>query len=327
MSSRSAPELSLVVPAYNEATALQPLIDVLLPIARSSTSCFELIIVNDGSTDDTLTILQQLQQRVPELCIVDLSRNFGKEAALTAGLAQARGRCAVVLDADLQDPPELLPTMLQKWREGYETVVAVHRERSGDSRWRRGAARWFYRVINAVSEVPMLADAGDFRLLDRAVIDAFLSLPERARFNKGLFAWLGFRQYVIEHARPLRSQGASKFTAGRLFGLALDGLTSFSSFPLRLWVYAGFIIASLALAYGAFIVLRTLLFGVDVPGYASLIVAVIFLGGVNLLSVGVLGEYIGRIFMESKQRPIYIVRRVHAAPRDAGSGPTADPAD
>ncbi|MBL6750901.1 MAG: glycosyltransferase family 2 protein, partial [Nevskia sp.] len=299
----AVPEVSIVIPVYNEREALGHLFAVLLPILRTAARSFEIVAVNDGSADDTLQRLLQAQSGLPQLRIVDLSRNFGKEAALTAGLAHCRGACAIVIDADLQDPPELIAQMLEKWREGYETVVAVHAGRAADSWLRRTFSGWFYGLLNAVSHISMVPNAGDFRLLDRAAIDAFLALPERTRFNKGLFAWIGFRQYLIEHERPPRAAGASKFNYRRLFGLAIEGITSFSSVPLRLSTYLGLLVAGLSFAYGAYIVLRTALYGSDVPGYASLFVAVVFFGGINLLSIGILGEYVGRVFLESKQRP------------------------
>jgi polyisoprenyl-phosphate glycosyltransferase len=305
------PVLSLVIPLHNESAGLDRLFGTLLPIVAAAEPRFEIVAVNDGSQDDTLPRLLQRQRDLPQLRVLDLSRNFGKEAALTAGLWHCRGACAITLDADLQDPPELIPQMLEKWREGYETVVAVHAERGTDSMPRRLFSHLFYRLLNAVAEMRFVPHAGDFRLLDRAVIEAFLALPERTRYNKGLFAWVGFRQHLIEHQRPERAVGQSKFSYRQLLRLAIEGITSFSSLPLRLWTYIGMTVSALSLLYASFIVLRTLILGIDVPGYASLIVAVMFLGGINLLGIGVLGEYIGRIFTESKQRPLYVVRRMH----------------
>jgi glycosyltransferase involved in cell wall biosynthesis len=308
------PELSLVIPVHNESAALNSLFATLLPITAAASPSFEIVMVNDGSADDTLAHLLRLQQRIPQLRVVDLSRNFGKEAALTAGLWHCRGACAITLDADLQDPPELIPQMLDKWREGYETVVAVHAVRQTDSLPRRLASHAFYFLLNAMADLRFVPHAGDFRLLDRVVIEAFLSLPERTRYNKGLFAWVGFRQHLIEHERPARAAGQSKFNYRRLLKLAIEAITSFSSLPLRLWTWLGMVIALFSFLYGSFIVLRTVLYGTDVPGYASLIVAVMFFGGVNLLGIGVLGEYVGRIFTESKQRPLYVVRKLHESP-------------
>ncbi len=316
----AGPELSVVIPAHNESAGLEPLFAALLPVLAAASPSFEIVMVNDGSADDTLARLLRLQDSIPQLRVIDLSRNFGKEAALTAGLWHCRGACAITIDADLQDPPELIPQMLQKWREGYETVVAVHAERGTDSAPRRLLSRAFYYSLNAVSEMRFVPHAGDFRLLDRAVIEAFLALPERTRYNKGLFAWVGFRQYLIEHQRPARVAGQSSFNYRRLLRLAIEAITSFSTVPLRLWTWVGMVIAGISFLYGSFIVIRTLIEGNDVPGYASLIVAVMFFGGVNLLSIGVLGEYVGRIFMESKQRPLYVVRKLHEA-KPASSAP------
>lgn len=314
------PEVSLVIPMHNEAESLGHLFEVLLPIIRGAARSFEIVVVNDGSRDDTLDRLFAWQARLPQLVVIDLSRNFGKEAALTAGLQHCRGACAIALDADLQDPPELIVEMLARWREGYETVVAVHALRQSDPYVRRQLSRGFYRLLNAMSDMRFVPHAGDFRLLDRAVIEAFLALPERTRFNKGLFAWIGFRQYLIEHDRPARVAGQSTFNLRRLLHLATDGITSFSLFPLRLSMYVGLVIAALAFGYGSFIVLRTLIHGADVPGFASTIVAVMFFGGINLCGIGVLGAYVGRIFLESKQRPLYVIRRKHLAPEAPAGG-------
>jgi len=306
-----SPELSLVIPCRDESASLTTLFDTLLPIVRPAVGSFEIIVVNDGSTDNTLQQLLALQASSHELRVVDLSRNFGKEAAVVAGLAHCRGRCAILLDADLQDPPELIPQMLARWREGYESIVAVHAIRTSDSLSRRLLTAAYYRMLNAVSKTNIVADSGDFRLLDRAVIDAFLGLCERTRFNKGLFSWIGFRQCLIEHDRPPRQAGRSKFTYRRLFSLALEGLTSFSSAPLRISAYVGLLISLLAFVYGGYIVLRTMIEGAAVPGYASIFAAVMFFGGINLLGIGILGEYVGRVFIESKQRPLYVVRQTH----------------
>ncbi|HWU68703.1 MAG TPA: glycosyltransferase family 2 protein [Stenotrophobium sp.] len=308
------PEISIVIPCHNEQDALAELFGTLCPIIEAVALQHEILVINDGSSDDTLEKLLEFQKSIPQLRVIDLSRNFGKEAAVAAGLAHCRGRCAILLDADLQDPPDLIPQMLSRWREGYETVIAVHAERSTDTLARRTLTDGFYRLLNTMSRTVMPANAGDFRLLDRVVIDAFLSLPERTRFNKGLFAWIGFRQCLIEHQRPLRSTGTTKFTYRRLVSLAIDAITSFSSTPLRLSAYVGGLISLLAFIYGGYILLRTLIYGNPVPGYASIFVAVTFLGGINLLGIGILGEYIGRIFVEAKQRPLYVIRHTHEPP-------------
>lgn len=307
----AAPVLSLVIPCHNESAGLQALFARILPLLEQAEPSHEIIVVNDGSRDQTLPVLLALQGTLPQLRVVDLSRNFGKEAAIAAGLAHCRGKCAILMDADLQDPPELIPTMLARWRAGDEAVVAVHSMRATDSALRRALTRGFYRLMGSWSDTAMTPNMGDFRLLDRAVVDAFLALPERTRFNKGLFAWIGFRQSIIEHDRPLRDTGRSSFSYRSLFGLALEAITSFSSAPLRLCAWSGGLIAVAAFVYGLYIVLRTLLIGNPVPGYTSIFVAVTFFGGVNLLGIGILGEYVGRVFVESKRRPLYLVRRLH----------------
>jgi glycosyltransferase involved in cell wall biosynthesis len=241
--------------------------------------------------------------------IVDLSRNFGKEAALTAGLEYANGDVVVPLDADLQDPPELIPELVAKWREGYDMVVAVRRDRGADSLAKRTSAGLFYRVIRRLSGVPVPAQAGDFRLIDRRVVEALKLLPERTRFMKGLFAWVGFRQATISYARPARVAGSSKWRYWKLWNFALDGLLSSTTLPLRIWTYLGLVAAVVALSYMLLIVLRTLVYGVDVPGYASLAAMLLFFSGMNMIGLGIMGEYLGRVFIEVKQRPQFLVRQ------------------
>ena len=307
----ASPLLSVVVPMYNEAEGIGPFLDRTLPVLRSLGEPFEIVCVNDGSTDATLESLRRAQRHEPAIRIVDLSRNFGKEAALSAGLDHARGAAVVPLDADLQDPPELIPEMLAKWREGYEVVLARRADRQADGPMKRLTARLFYRVHNTLADTPIPEDVGDFRLLDRSVLAALGRLPERRRFMKGLFAWVGFRTCTIPFVRDARHAGSSKWNWWRLWNLAIEGITSFSSMPLRLWSYVGCGISLLAFLYAAFTVAKTLILGRDVPGYASLIVVVLFLGGLQLMTLGLLGEYIGRIYTEVKGRPIYILRRVY----------------
>jgi glycosyltransferase involved in cell wall biosynthesis len=308
------PTLSVVIPLCNEGAGVDALFVRLLPILESAADEFEIVCVNDGSSDDTLDRLLDWQRRVPELYVLDLSRNFGKEAALTAGLDHARGRAVVPLDADLQDPPELIPQLLAKWREGFEMVLCRRTDRSRDGFVKRVTARLFYRLHNVISPVPIPENVGDFRLMDRAVVEAVKRLPERQRFMKGLFAWAGFRQTEIGYAREARRQGASKWAWWRLWNLGIDGLTSFSTAPLRLWSYLGVVVSASAFLYGLYILVRRLLLGADVPGYASLMTALLFFAGLQLVSLGIIGEYIGRIFVEAKQRPPYVLRRVYDAP-------------
>jgi glycosyltransferase involved in cell wall biosynthesis len=319
---RSGPfQLSLVVPVYNEAPALAIFFDRVLPIVERTTPDYEIICVNDGSRDCTLAKLAMARLTNPRIRIVDLSRNFGKEAALTAGIEYARGDAVIPLDADLQDPPELIPELVAKWREGYDTVIAVRRNRGGDSLTKRSSAQLFYRILGRLSDVPVTANAGDFRIIDRRVVEALRRLPERTRFMKGLFDWVGFRQATICYMRPPRVAGESKWRYWRLWNFALDGIFSSTTLPLRIWTYLGLGAALGALSYMVFIVLRTLLYGVDVPGYASLAAMLLFFSGMNMIGLGILGEYLGRIFIETKGRPSYLVREAIGFEDARATGP------
>lgn len=306
------PTLSVVIPLKDEQDGVATLFARLAEVLdRLLPGDHEVVCVNDGSSDATLAALLAEQRKRPNLVIVDLSRNFGKEAALTAGLANASGRTVVPLDADLQDPPELIGEMLARWREGYEVVCARRVQRTGDGPFKRLTARLFYALIRRISDVEIPSNVGDFRLMDQAVVQAVLSLPERTRFNKGLFAWLGFRQCIITYDRPERAVGTSKWRYWRLWNFALDGITSFSSLPLRIWSYLGMAMAMLAMVYAAVIVVKTMVSGRDVPGYASLMCVVLVCSGLILMGIGVIGEYLSRIFIEVKGRPLYIVRRTY----------------
>ena len=304
------PLLSAVVPFLNEAANLPRLIGELERVLSGLGLAWELVLVDDGSRDDSLAIAKrELEQRPGiQATLLSLSRNFGKEAALTAGLEAARGDVVVPLDADLQDPPELIAPMLEQWRQGFDVVYAVRRRRAGESATKRLTAFGFYRLMGRLSSTAIPADTGDFRLMDRCVVEALAQLPERSRFMKGLFAWVGFRQTAIHYDRDARQGGASGWSYWKLWNFALDGITSFSRVPLQVLSGSGLLIAALALLYGAWMVLRTLLFGIDLPGYASLMTAVLLLGGLQLLGLGVLGEYLGRVFEEVKRRPLYLVR-------------------
>mgnify|MGYP000019313220 FL=1 len=309
--------ISLVVPCFNEghggglAAFLAEVARVmaLLPAYR-----YEVICVDDGSRDDTLAQLCQLAEQFPHVAVLELSRNFGKEAALTAGIEAAQGDAVIPLDADLQHPPALIVDMVAAWEAGSDVVLARRKTRETDHPLVRYFAQSFYRVHNALSSCTIPPDVGDFRLMDRRVVAALKQLPERRRFMKGLFAWVGFRQVTVEYEVAPRFAGQSTFNARRLWALALEGITSFSTVPLTAWLYIGTTVAALSGTYAGWIVLRTLLFGVDTPGYASLLTAVLFLGGVQLMGIGILGEYIGRIYSESKQRPVYLVRQRYGKP-------------
>jgi len=303
--------ISIVCPFYNEQEVLEEFFGRLITVLIATGEEFEIICVNDGSRDNTLLGLLAAQSKYPGVRVVDFSRNFGKEAALTAGLDMARGDAVIPIDADLQDPPELIPRMLEKWRAGFEVVLAHRVDRSTDSWFKSFTAGWFYRIHNRVANVQLPENVGDFRLLDRCVVEAIRLLPERQRFMKGVFAWVGFNTAAVEYVRETRSGGTSKFSGWWLWNLALEGITSFSTMPLRVWTYVGLVVAGVSLGYGAFIVVRTLIHGVELAGYASLFVAVTFLGGLQLIGLGVIGEYLGRTYTEAKQRPVYIVRKIH----------------
>lgn len=302
--------ISIVCPFFDEEDSVDSFFTQLLPVLEATGLRYEVVCVNDGSTDRTLEVLRLAQRAHRGIRIVDLSRNFGKEAALSAGLALARGRAVIPIDADLQDPPEVIPELIEKWHEGYEVVLARRANRSSDSLPKRLTAKCFYRLMHLVSDVEIPDDVGDFRLLDARVVDALLSLGESRRFMKGLFAWVGFRTATVDYSRNPRSAGNTKFNAWRLWNFAIEGITSFSISPLRVWTYLGVTVAVASFIYGMFIVGRTLIHGVDVPGYASLLTAILFLGGLQLIGLGVLGEYLGRVYIESKRRPPYIIREV-----------------
>src|SRR4051812_38208604 len=305
-----APLLSVIVPVKNEEEGIIPFVERVGAILDRAAegSGWEILFVDDGSTDSTLAAIVAAHGREPRIRAISLSRNFGKEAALSAGLDHARGRAVVPMDVDMQDPPEVLPEMIAKWLDGYEMVFGVRRCRSSDGWAKRVTAGLYYRAHNMVSADKIPENAGDFRLLDRKVVDVIRAMPERNRFMKGLFAWAGFKQTAVEYDRAERTTGTTKFNYWRLWTLALDGITSASTVPLRVWSYVGAAVALIALGYAGFIATRTLWFGAQVPGYASIMVSVLFLGGVQLISLGVLGEYVGRILTETKQRPLYVVR-------------------
>ena len=307
-----AVELTLVVPVKDEEAAVDSFVARVVPLLEKlddpASRSFEILFVDDGSTDRTLAHLRALNAADKRVRALSLSRNFGKEAALSAGLDEAHGAAVVPIDVDLQDPPEVIGDMLAKWREGFEVVYGVRDNRESDSLPKRLTADLYYRAHNRLSSDKIPEHAGDFRLLDRRVVDVIRAMPERNRFMKGLFAWAGFRQTAVSYHRVERELGQTKFNSWTLWTLALDGITSASTVPLRVWSYLGGFVALGALLYAAVIVVRTILFGVEVPGYASMMVAILFLGGLQLLSLGVLGEYVGRILIETKGRPLYVVQ-------------------
>lgn len=308
--SRSQKTISIVVPFYNEGEGVNSFYRALSEVLESIPGYeMEVVCVDDGSQDDTLEKLVSIVRKDPRFRVIELSRNFGKEAALTAGIDAAKGDAVIPIDADLQDPPELISALVEKWEEGAEVVLARRVDRSSDPFLKRKTAELFYRFHNRLSTVQIPENVGDFRLMDRVAVDALKQLPEQQRFMKGLFAWIGFKTTSVDYARSRRTSGNSKFSGWKLWNFALEGLTSFSTAPLKLWSYIGGLGAIATFSYALFIITRTLLHGVDIPGYASLLVAVLFFGSLQLIGVGVLGEYIGRIYMESKKRPMYLVRK------------------
>jgi glycosyltransferase involved in cell wall biosynthesis len=306
-------KISLIVPFYNEEQGIDAFFSRLSEVLHEVQHHYqvEVICINDGSKDGTLAKLLQYQSA--NIRIVDFSRNFGKEAAITAGFDFVQGDAAIVMDADLQHPPELLIKMLEQWQQGFDVVLAKRCDRSSDRFLQKMAARAFYEVTRYISAVNIPDKVGDFRLLDRAVVEALKSLRESCRFMKGIFAWVGFKVTEVEYQHTPRLHGKTKFNTWKLWNFALDGITSFSTVPLRIWTYIGGGISLLSGLYAIYLIIRTLAFGVDSPGYASLMVAILFLSGIQLIGIGVLGEYVGRIFIESKRRPLYIIKKVYTS--------------
>ena len=304
----SGVDLSIVVPMCNEENNVDYFFASLLPVLESLHMKYEVICINDGSIDGTLELLLKYHENNPLIKVINLSRNFGKDTALTAGLRYSRGQAVLPIDADLQDPPELIEGLLAKWREGYDVVYGIRSKRYGEGLGKRVTANLFYRFINLLSETPIPKNTGDFRLLDRRVVAVLNQIPERTRFMKGLFAWVGFKQVGLNYERHPRRQGTSSWSFWKLWNFALDGITLFSTAGLKFWSYAGLVISLLAFLYALFLITLTLMHGKDVPGYASIMVTMLFLGGLQLISLGILGEYLGRVYAEVKNRPLYIVR-------------------
>lgn len=300
--------LSVVIPLFNEQGAIDALIPRVTEVLEAAGLNAEIILVDDGSTDATWDKMVAWRGSHENLTLVALSRNFGKEIAITAGLDVAEGDAVVVMDGDLQHPPEMIPVFLRRWREGFDIVYGVRRDRSKDGATRRAASRAFYRVFNSLSNTPITPDAGDFRLMDHKVVEAIRRMRERARFMKGIYSWVGFKSVPVEFDVISRVQGRSSFSGSRLFALAFDGILSFSTAPLRMAVVIGAAIAMVSISMGAYYMGRTLILGVDVPGFASIIVSTLALSGLILLQLGLMGLYLGRIYEEVKGRPLYLVR-------------------
>lgn len=311
-------KITLLVAAYNEEASLPTLHSRLCEAIKSCDAEFEMLYVDDGSTDTTWALLEKIAESDSRVAIIRLSRNFGKEAALTAGLdhVAADTSALIILDADGQDPPELIPGFIAKWREGFDVVYGTRSQREGDSWFKRATSAAFYRVINSLSNIAIPADTGDFRLLSRNVLNALSQMGERQRFMKGLFAWVGFRQTALHYTRQARIAGSSKFNYWRLWNLALEGITSFSTAPLRLATYIGLLTALSAFIYGLWIVVKTLAWGDSVQGWPTMMTVILLLGGMQLMALGMVGEYLGRLYMETKQRPLYLIAKQYPAPRN-----------
>ena len=305
--------LSVIVPVHNESPVLGEFHRQVSAVLDETDCACELIYVDDGSSDDSIHVLNGIREQDSRVAIIELSRNFGKEVALSAGLDHARGEAVIVIDADLQDPPELIHTFLREWRAGYDVVYGQRIDRRGDSRMKILTAKWFYRTLNYLSDVEIPEDVGDFRLLSRRAVDALVSLPERHRYMKGLYAWIGFPQKSIPYVRQPRESGHTKWNYWRLWNFALEGITSFSDVPLKIATYLGVVTSGVAILYGLFLFVRTLIWGNPVPGYPSLIIVMLFLGGVQLICLGIIGEYLARTFQESKARKLYFVKGYHPA--------------
>ena len=300
--------ITILVPCYNEENSLDLLYERLqIIINRLNRYRFQILLVNDGSRDNTLAKMQELHKNDPMVSYLSLSRNFGKENAMLAGLDFAEGDAVILIDADLQDPPELIPQMIDEWEKGYDDVYARRRSRAGETWFKKASAHWYYRILQKFADIDIPSDVGDFRLLDRQAVDALCSLRERQRYTKGLFSWIGYNKKELLFDREPRAAGNSKMNFLKLFGLAVDGITSFSVAPLRLASVLGIIISTIAFVYLIFVIAKTLLFGDPVAGYPSMISIILFMGGIQLIVLGIIGEYVGRIFYESKRRPDYLV--------------------
>jgi polyisoprenyl-phosphate glycosyltransferase len=321
---RVPPTVSVVVPCYNEEAGIAAFHRCLARVMDQLSEAWEVIYVNDGSRDATLRRMRDLHRTDPHVAIVNLTRNFGKEIALTAGLDHARGAAVVVIDADLQDPPEVIPELVAAWREGNDVVYGQRRVRHGETWLKRATADLFYRLMQRLGGVQMPRDAGDFRLMSRRVVDAVLSMRERHRFMKGLFAWVGFASKAVPYDRAPRHAGRTSWSYWRLWNLALEGITSFSIMPLKVATYLGLLVAIFAAVYIIQLIVRTLVFGNPVAGYPSLMAVVLFLGGVQMVVLGVIGEYLGRVFNEVKQRPLYLVESVLMAGMPQQDEPAAE---
>jgi len=303
----TSPKLSVIIPVHNEGANIGPLCERLFPVLDRIGLPSEVVFIDDGSRDDSLSVIRALSETEPRIGAVSFSRNFGKEIAIAAGLDHARGDAVVIMDADLQHPPEMIEAFVERWREGYDMVYGQRTDRSDETRVKRGSAHLFYRLFARFGEVSLPEGAGDFRLIDRKGVAVLRAMGEKARFSKGLYAWIGFKGAGVPFVVEDRRSGTSQWSFRRLFRFAFDGIAAFSTAPLRIWTYLGFLISFLSIATALYFLIRTLLFGSDLPGFPSLIVSIMFFSGIQLMSLGIIGEYVGRIFAEVKHRPLYVV--------------------
>lgn len=302
--------ITILVPAYNEQEVLHLLYDRLVKLINENTGYdFEILLVNDGSKDKTFEIMQELREKDKRFCYLNLSRNFGKEIAMIAGLDYCNGDAVVIIDADLQDPPELIPEMIKYWEEGYDDVYAKRKSREGETWLKKFTSKMYYKVLQGFTRIEIQKDTGDFRLLDRRCVEALKSMRENQRYTKGLFSIIGYNKKEILYDRDPRAAGQTKWNYGKLIDLSIDGITSFTTSPLRWAAILGIMISGVAFIYMIYIIIKTLATGIDVPGYASLMVVILFLGGIQLIFLGIIGEYLGRTFNESKHRPLYFIER------------------
>ena len=300
--------VTILVPAYNEQEVLNMLYDRLKLLMDSQEKYdFEILFVNDGSKDNTLSIMKDLRENDKRVCYLNLSRNFGKETAMIAGLDYSKGDCVIIIDADLQDPPELIPEMLEFWEQGYDDVYAKRKSRKGESFLKKFTSKMYYKMLQSVTKIEIQKDTGDFRLLDRRCVEALKQIRESQRYTKGLFSWIGYNKKELLYDRDPRAAGNTKWNYGKLINLSIDGLTSFTTSPLRLSAFFGILVSLAGFIYMIIIIAKTLIWGIDVPGYASTMVVILFLGGLQLIFLGIIGEYLGRAFYETKGRPLYFI--------------------
>ncbi len=315
--------ITIMIPAYNEEKVLPQLFTRLNDLAKNNlTYDFEFLFINDGSKDRTMKIIKDEAAQNSQISYINLSRNFGKENAMLAGFDYAKGDALVIIDADLQDPPELIPKMIKFWEQGYDDVYAKRESRDGESWLKKATSKWFYSVLDKISHIEIQRDTGDFRLLDRRAVEALKTLREANRYTKGMFSWVGFKKKEITYKRDPRAAGETKWNYFKLLNLAIEGITSFTTSPLRISLWTGLIISISAFAWAAFLIIRKLFFGADMSGYTSLMSAILLLGGVQLVSIGVIGEYIGRIFTETKNRPVYLAQEIKEFKREKTPKPT-----